>query len=193
MKLNATSQLAPLSWPELANMHPFAPAEHTAGYRRLASTLSAALAKITGFAAVSLQPNSGAAGEYAGLMAIRAYHESRGQGGRDVCLIPVSAHGTNPASAVMAGYKVVVVASDDKGNVDAADFAAKLAAHGPKLAALMITYPSTYGVFEAGAPALIAATHAAGGQVYMDGANMNAQVRARAEGAEGFSAARGLI
>ena len=179
MKLNTASDLMPLSWPQFANIHPFAPPEHTVGYRRLISTLAAALCKITGFAAMSFQPNSGAAGEYAGLMAIRGYHAARGEGNRDVCLIPVSAHGTNPASAVMAGYKVVVVASDERGNVDLADLRAKAAQHAPRLAALMVTYPSTYGVFEEGIVDVIAAVHGAGGQVYMDGANMNAQVRAR--------------
>jgi glycine dehydrogenase len=139
-------------------------------------TLSDALCRITGFAAMSVQPNSGAAGEYAGLMAIRAYHESRGQGHRNVCLIPVSAHGTNPASAVMAGYKVVVVASDEKGNVDFSDLKAKADAHKDNLAALMITYPSTYGVFEERIKDFINLVHGHGGQVYMDGANMNAQV-----------------
>ena len=150
MKLNATSEMAPVTWPELADMHPFAPANQAAGYAELVRSLSGWLASITGFAAVSLQPNSGAAGEYAGLMAIRAYLRSRGQGARDVCLIPVSAHGTNPASAVMAGMRVVVVASDDKGNVDLKDLSAKAELHKDKLAALMITYPSTYGVFEEG-------------------------------------------
>jgi glycine dehydrogenase len=176
MKLNATAELMPLSWPEFANLHPWAPAEHTEGYRRLIGTLSHALCKVTGFAAMSMQPNSGAAGEYAGLMAIRAYHEARGQGHRNVCLIPISAHGTNPASAVMAGYKVVVVNSDERGNVDLADLKAKAAAHADKLAALMVTYPSTYGVFEEGIVDIIDTVHGHGGQVYMDGANMNAQV-----------------
>lgn len=176
MKLNATSELIPITWPEFAGLHPFAPREQAAGYTEMMTSLSDALCKITGFAAMSLQPNSGAAGEYAGLMAIRAYHESRGQGHRNVCLIPISAHGTNPASAVMAGYKVVVVASDAKGNVDLADLKAKAAAHADNLAALMITYPSTYGVFEEGVKEIIDVVHGHGGQVYMDGANMNAQV-----------------
>ena len=141
MKLNAASELMPLSWPQFANIHPFAPPS----YRRLISTLAAALCKITGFAAMSFQPNSGAAGEYAGLMAIRGYHAARGEGNRDVCLIPVSAHGTDPASAVMSGYKVVVVASDERDNVDLTDLRAKAAQHAPCLTALMVTYPSTYG------------------------------------------------
>jgi glycine dehydrogenase len=176
MKLNATSEMVPVTWPAFANMHPFAPPAQTAGYAELVRTLSDWLARITGFAAVSVQPNSGAAGEYAGLMAIRAYLRSKGQTQRDVCLIPVSAHGTNPASAVMAGMRVVVVASDAKGNVDLADLTAKAEQHRDRLAALMITYPSTYGVFEEGVVAIIDKVHALGGQVYMDGANMNAQV-----------------
>ena len=176
MKLNATSEMVPVTWPAFANMHPFAPPAQAAGYAELVRTLSDWLARITGFAAVSVQPNSGAAGEYAGLMAIRAYLRSKGQTQRDVCLIPVSAHGTNPASAVMAGMRVVVVASDAKGNVDLADLTAKAEQHRDRLAALMITYPSTYGVFEEGVVAIIDKVHALGGQVYMDGANMNAQV-----------------
>jgi glycine dehydrogenase len=178
MKLNATSEMIPVTWPEFTDMHPFAPVEQTKGYLEMIDSLSTWLATITGFAAVSVQPNSGAAGEYAGLMAIRAYLQARGEGHRNVCLIPVSAHGTNPASAVMAGMRVVVVASDAEGNVDKADLLAKAEEHKASLAALMVTYPSTYGVFEEGVKDIIAAVHERGGQVYMDGANMNAQVRA---------------
>lgn len=176
MKLNATSEMIPITWSSFADMHPFSPPEQAKGYTDLITTLSNWLAKITGFAAVSVQPNSGAAGEYAGLMAIRAYLHSKGQTQRDVCLIPVSAHGTNPASAVMAGMRVVVVSSDEKGNVDLKDLTAKAEQHKDRLAALMITYPSTYGVFEEGVRDVINAVHSRGGQVYMDGANMNAQV-----------------
>jgi glycine dehydrogenase len=185
MKLNATSEMIPVTWPEFANMHPFSPADQTAGYREMIDSLSTWLAAITGFAAVSVQPNSGAAGEYAGLMAIRAYLQATGNGHRNVCLIPVSAHGTNPASAVMAGMKVVVVASDDKGNIDMADLKAKAAEHKDALAALMVTYPSTYGVFEEGIKEIIGVVHGYGGQVYMDGANMNAQVGLTSPGAIG--------
>ena len=177
MKLNATSEMIPVTWPEFTDIHPFAPAHQAKGYEAMISSLSHWLAEITGFAAVSVQPNSGAAGEYAGLMAIRAHLQAQGQGHRDVCLIPVSAHGTNPASAVMAGMKVVVVNSDAEGNVDLADLKAKAAEHSANLGALMITYPSTYGVFEEGVKDIIACVHGHGGQVYMDGANMNAQVR----------------
>jgi glycine dehydrogenase len=176
MKLNATAEMAAISWPEFANIHPFAPADQTRGYEILIDRLCEFLKSITGFAGISLQPNSGAQGEFAGLLAIRAWHESRGEGARDICLIPASAHGTNPASAHMAGYRVVVVGCDKDGNVDTADLAAKIALHDEKLAALMITYPSTHGVFEEGIRDICAAVHAAGGQVYMDGANMNAQV-----------------
>jgi glycine dehydrogenase len=176
MKLNASAEMAAITWPEFANLHPFAPADQTAGFKTLIDRLSDDLQAVTGFAGVSLQPNSGAQGEFSGLLAIRAWHEARGQGGRNICLIPASAHGTNPASAAMAGYKVVVVACDKQGNVDVADLAAKIAAHGPQLAALMITYPSTHGVFEEGIRDICRAVHEAGGQVYMDGANMNAQV-----------------
>ena len=176
MKLNATSEMLPLSWPETADLHPFAPVEQARGYQRLFATLEAWLAEITGFAAVSLQPNSGAQGEYAGLMVIRAYHRSRGEAARDICLIPTSAHGTNPASAVMAGMKVVAVACDSGGNIDVADLKAKAAQAGARLAALMVTYPSTHGVFEESIREIIAAVHAEGGQVYLDGANLNAQV-----------------
>ena len=176
MKLNAAVEMAAITWPEFANLHPFAPAEQTQGIKQLIDELAVLLCEVTGFAAVSLQPNSGAQGEYAGLLAIRAYHEARGQGHRHICLIPASAHGTNPASAVMAGYKVVVVACDRQGNVDVADLHDKIAVHGPHLAALMITYPSTHGVYETGIRDIAQAVHEAGGQVYMDGANMNAQV-----------------
>ncbi len=176
MKLNATVEMFPVSWPEFSRMHPFAPREQTAGYRELFRQLEADLAEITGFTAVSLQPNAGSQGEYAGLLVIRAYHESRGEGHRDVCLIPGSAHGTNPASAVMAGMKVVVVGTDARGNVDVADLKKKAEQHADRLAALMITYPSTHGVFEESIREICEVVHGHGGQVYMDGANMNAQV-----------------
>ncbi len=176
MKLNATSEMLPVSWPEFANLHPYAPVAQHAGYRELFDDLARWLAVITGFDAVSLQPNSGAQGEYAGLLAIRGYHAARGQGARDVCLIPTSAHGTNPASAVMAGMRVVAVACDDHGNIDLDDLRAKAEAHGQALAALMITYPSTHGVFERGVRDICAIVHEYGGQVYLDGANLNAQV-----------------
>jgi glycine dehydrogenase len=176
MKLNATSQMAPVTWPELAEVHPCAPPAQTRGYQELFADLERWLAEITGFPAVSLQPNAGSQGEYAGLLAIRAYHASRGEDGRKVCLIPVSAHGTNPASAVMAGFEVVPVACDARGNVDLADLRAKAERHHAALAALMVTYPSTHGVFEERIAEICAVVHDAGGQVYMDGANMNAQV-----------------
>lgn len=176
MKLNAASELVPITWSEFANIHPFAPENQWEGYRELIESLNGALAEITGFTAVSTQPNSGAAGEYAGLLTIRNYQRANGQGHRDVCLIPVSAHGTNPASAVMAGMKVVVVKSDDRGNVDREDLEAKVKLHADKLSAFMITYPSTFGVFEEGIKDMIELIHSHGGQVYMDGANMNAQV-----------------
>jgi glycine dehydrogenase len=176
MKLNATTEMIPVTWPEYGELHPFAPPEQAAGYRKLFTELESWLAEITGFAAVSLQPNSGAQGEYAGLLAIRGYHESRGEGHRKVCLIPVSAHGTNPASAVTAGFKVVPVACDDRGNVDLADLVRRADEHKTALGALMITYPSTHGVFEEAVPEICATVHERGGQVYMDGANMNAQV-----------------
>jgi glycine dehydrogenase len=174
MKLNAAAELAPISWPRFAAMHPFAPPEQARGYAGMLAELEAMLAEITGFAAVSMQPNSGAQGEYAGLLAIRNYHAARGQGVRDVCLIPASAHGTNPASAQMMGLRIVVVACDDHGNVDLADLERKIAEHASRIAALMITYPSTHGVFEEAIVRICAQVHAAGGQVYMDGANMNA-------------------
>jgi glycine dehydrogenase len=176
MKLNATAEMQPLSWPEVAALHPFAPLDQADGYLEMFQQLSDWLAEITGFAAVSLQPNAGSQGEYAGLLAIRRYHLERGDTGRVVCLIPTSAHGTNPASAVMAGMKVVPVACDTDGNIDVADLAAKAAAHAADLAALMVTYPSTHGVFEEGIAGICEIIHRHGGQVYMDGANMNAQV-----------------
>jgi glycine dehydrogenase len=176
MKLNAASEMYPVSWPAFSRMHPFAPASQTAGYRQICEELEASLCEITGFAAVSLQPNSGAQGEFAGLAVIRAYHQSRGEGDRDVVLIPASAHGTNPASAIMAGFRVVVVATAPNGNVDVTDLKTKAAAHGERLAGLMITYPSTHGVFEEAIKEICDVVHQHGGQVYMDGANMNAQV-----------------
>ncbi len=176
MKLNATSEMLPVTWPEFARLHPFAPPEQTAGYRLLFERLERWLAEITGFAAVSLQPNAGSQGEYAGLLTIRAYHRSRGHGRRTVCLIPSSAHGTNPASAAMAGMQVVVVACDRQGNIDLADLRQKAAEQGDRLAALMVTYPSTHGVFEEGIIEICRIVHEYGGQVYMDGANLNAQV-----------------
>ncbi|HZH03849.1 MAG TPA: aminomethyl-transferring glycine dehydrogenase, partial [Myxococcaceae bacterium] len=176
MKLNATVEMAPVTWPELARLHPFAPMEQAAGYRGLFRQLEASLAEITGFPGVSLQPNAGSQGEFAGLLVIRRYHHSRGEGHRDVCLIPSSAHGTNPASAVMVGYRVVVVACDSQGNIDLADLRARAEEHRHRLAALMVTYPSTHGVFEEGIREICQTVHAHGGQVYMDGANMNAQV-----------------
>ncbi len=176
MKLNASSEMQPISWPEFASLHPFAPREQARGYQLMIGELEQWLCAITGFDAISLQPNSGAQGEYAGLLAIRHYHAGRGEGGRDICLIPASAHGTNPASAQMAGLQVVVVDCDSSGNVDLADLKRKAAEAGARLACLMITYPSTHGVYEEGIRKICAAVHAHGGQVYMDGANMNAQV-----------------
>ena len=176
MKLNATAEMMPVSLPGFAGVHPFAPPSQTRGYLALIERLQAWLCAVTGFAAVSLQPNAGSQGEYAGLLAIRGYHAARGEGARDVCLIPSSAHGTNPASAVMAGCRVVVVGCDREGNVDLADLRAKAAQHADRLAALMVTYPSTHGVFEAEIQDICAVVHEHGGQVYMDGANMNAQV-----------------
>ena len=176
MKLNASAEMIPISWPGFADIHPFAPAEQTRGYKEMIDRLCAWLCTATGFAGVSIQPNAGSQGEYAGLLAIRAWHESRGQGQRDIVLIPSSAHGTNPASAAMAGYRVVVVGCDKDGNVDLADLAAKATRHDGKLAALMVTYPSTHGVFEAEIGKICGIVHDHGGQVYMDGANMNAQM-----------------
>jgi glycine dehydrogenase len=176
MKLNATVEMLPITWPEFANIHPFAPAEQAEGYRRLFTQLENWLAEITGLAAVSLQPNAGSQGEYSGLLVIRKFHEMRGEGNRDVCLIPQSAHGTNPASAVMAGLKVIVVDCDENGNIDVADLRKKAEQHKDKLAALMVTYPSTHGVFEEAIREIADIIHVCGGQVYLDGANMNAQV-----------------
>ncbi|KOP27714.1 glycine dehydrogenase [Hapalosiphon sp. MRB220] len=176
MKLNATSEMIPVSWAEFAKIHPFAPQSQTQGYQILFQQLEEWLAEITGFAGISLQPNAGSQGEYAGLLVIRHYHESRGEAHRNVCLIPTSAHGTNPASAVMCGMKVVAVACDRQGNIDVDDLKAKAEKHSHELAALMVTYPSTHGVFEEAIQEICAVVHTHGGQVYMDGANMNAQV-----------------
>ncbi len=176
MKLNATTQMEPVSWPEFAAMHPFAPPEQTEGYRALIAELEQMLVAITGYAAVSLQPNAGSQGELAGLLAIRGYHAARGETQRDICLIPASAHGTNAASAVMAGMKVVVVKCDDDGNVDMEDLKVKVEEHDDRLSALMITYPSTHGVYEATVTEVCDLIHAHGGQVYLDGANLNALV-----------------
>ena len=176
MKLNATSEMLPITWPEFANVHPFAPRSQVTGYIAMIDSLQDQLKAITGFDDVSMQPNSGASGEYAGLLAIRRYHESLGETERDVCLIPQSAHGTNPATAMMMGMKVVVVKTDENGNVDIEDLTAKCEEHSASLGALMITYPSTHGVFEEGIRHICDLIHKHGGQVYMDGANMNAQV-----------------
>jgi glycine dehydrogenase len=176
MKLNATAEMIPITWPEFYKIHPFAPLEQAGGYHLLFDQLERALAEITGLAAVSLQPNAGSQGEYSGLLVIRKYHERRGEGNRDICLIPQSAHGTNPASAVMAGLKVVVVDCDENGNIDVADLQRKAKQHKDALAALMVTYPSTHGVFEESIREICDIIHASGVQVYMDGANMNAQV-----------------
>ncbi len=174
MKLNATTEMMPITWRDFSHMHPFAPLDQTQGYQQLFEELEDMLCAVTGFDAISLQPNAGSQGEYAGLLVIRSYHGARGEGARDVCLIPASAHGTNPASAQMAGLKVVVVACDARGNVDVADLEAKAAEHADSLAALMITYPSTHGVFEESIRDICEIIHAHGGQVYMDGANLNA-------------------
>lgn len=176
MKLNATSEMLPVTWAEFGKIHPFAPKSQTQGYQILFQQLQEWLAEITGFAGISLQPNAGSQGEYAGLLVIRKYHESRGETHRNVCLIPTSAHGTNPASAVMCGMKVVAVACDLQGNIDLDDLKAKAEKHSNELAALMVTYPSTHGVFEEAIQEICAVVHSHGGQVYMDGANMNAQV-----------------
>ena len=176
MKLNATSEMIPVTWPEFANLHPFAPIDQAQGYAELIADLAEKLCAITGYDAMSLQPNSGAQGEYAGLLAIRAFHRSRGDRHRDVCLIPSSAHGTNPASAHMAGMEVVVVACDLEGNVALADLRKKAGEFSNRLAAIMITYPSTHGVFESAIREICAIVHAHGGQVYLDGANLNALV-----------------
>ncbi|PLQ01807.1 aminomethyl-transferring glycine dehydrogenase [Cupriavidus pauculus] len=182
MKLNATSEMIPVTWPEFSNIHPFAPLDQTVGYREMIDQLEVMLCAATGYAAVSLQPNAGSQGEYAGLLIIHAYHASRGESHRDICLIPSSAHGTNPASAQMAGMKVVVVACDDNGNVDLDDLAKKAEQHSKNLAAIMITYPSTHGVFEQGVQQICDIVHKHGGQVYVDGANMNAMVGVAAPG-----------
>ena len=176
MKLNATAEMIPVTWPEFGGIHPFAPTSQTVGYQVLFRELEAWLAEITGFAATSLQPNAGSQGEYSGLLTIRAFHEASGEEHRNVCIIPDSAHGTNPASAVMAGYKVVAVRCDKIGNIDVEHLREKAEAHRDDLAALMITYPSTHGVFEESIKEICRITHEFGGQVYMDGANMNAQV-----------------
>ncbi|WP_409523059.1 aminomethyl-transferring glycine dehydrogenase [Nitrincola sp. MINF-07-Sa-05] len=176
MKLNATAEMIPVTWPELGNMHPFAPQEQTHGYQQMIAELEQMLMAITGFDAVCMQPNSGAQGEYAGLLAIRSYHQAQGQGHRNICLIPTSAHGTNPASAALADMKVVLVSCDDKGNVEIDDLRQKAEQHKEDLSCLMITYPSTHGVFEEGIRDICEIIHTNGGQVYMDGANLNAQV-----------------
>ncbi|MCM0060501.1 MAG: aminomethyl-transferring glycine dehydrogenase [Algoriphagus sp.] len=176
MKLNATAEMIPVTWPEFSQIHPFAPIDQAEGYQELFSNLRSWLTEITGFADTSLQPNSGAQGEYAGLMVIRAYHLNRGEGHRNVALIPTSAHGTNPASAVMAGMRVVLVGCDEKGNIDVEDLKARAEEHAAELSCLMVTYPSTHGVFEEAIQEICATIHSYGGQVYMDGANMNAQV-----------------
>jgi glycine dehydrogenase len=185
MKLNSAAEMFPVTWPEFSELHPFAPADQTEGYRELFRELEAWLGEATGFAGVSLQPNAGSQGEYAGLLVIRAWHRSRGEGHRTVCLIPTSAHGTNPASAAMAAMKVVPVACDAQGNIDLEDLRKNLAVHGPNLACLMVTYPSTHGVFETSIRDICQMVHEAGGQVYMDGANMNAQVGLTSPGAIG--------
>jgi glycine dehydrogenase len=182
MKLNATSEMIPVTWPEFSNIHPFAPADQTVGYREMIDQLEAMMCAATGYAAVSLQPNAGSQGEYAGLLIIQAYHASRGEAHRNICLIPSSAHGTNPASASMVGMEVVVVACDERGNVDLEDLKAKAEKHSANLAAVMVTYPSTHGVFEEGIQALCEIVHKHGGQVYVDGANLNAMVGVAAPG-----------
>ena len=176
MKLNAASELIPISWPEFADMHPFAPQDQTNGYLKMIQELTEDLAEITGFHTVSMQPNSGATGEYAGLMVIREYHKSRNEGNRNIVLIPASAHGTNPASAAVAGMKIVVTKTDENGNIDIDDLRAKAEKHADNLSALMVTYPSTHGVYEEGIKEITSIIHENGGRVYMDGANMNAQV-----------------
>ena len=185
MKLNATSEMIPVTWPEFSSIHPFAPDDQTVGYREMISQLEAMLCAVTGYAAISLQPNAGSQGEYAGLLVIQAYHQSRGEGHRNICLIPSSAHGTNPASANMVGMKVVVTACDENGNVDLDDLKAKAELHSKNLACVMVTYPSTHGVFEEGIQELCEVIHSHGGQVYIDGANMNALVGVAAPGSFG--------
>ena len=176
MKLNATSEMIPVTWPEFANIHPFAPTQQTKGYRKLIDQLSQWLISVTGYDAVSLQPNAGSQGEFAGLLAIRNYLDNKGESARDICLIPSSAHGTNAASAVMAGMKVVVISCDEMGNVSVSDLKEKIAQYSDSLAALMVTYPSTHGVFEEAIGEICSLIHDAGGQVYVDGANLNALV-----------------
>ena len=176
MKLNAATEMMPVSWPEFTNIHPFVPNNQAEGYQHIISEMNSILSEVTGFAAVSFQPNSGAAGEYTGLMVIKTYQKSIGQEKRDICLIPASAHGTNPASAIMAGMKVIVVKTDEYGNIDINDLKEKAEANKDSLAAIMVTYPSTHGVFEESIKDVISIVHKNGGQVYMDGANMNAQV-----------------
>jgi glycine dehydrogenase len=185
MKLNGTAEMMPITWPEFADLHPFAPDNQTEGSRTLIARLATWLARLTGFAVVSLQPNAGSQGEFAGLLAIRAYHAARGEAARDIVLVPASAHGTNPASAALAGLRVAVVGCDADGNIDVADLRAKAAQHAGRLAALMVTYPSTHGVFETTIREICEIVHAQGGQVYMDGANMNAQLGLTSPGAIG--------
>jgi glycine dehydrogenase len=185
MKLNAAAEMLPVTWPEFAGLHPFAPLDQAEGSLALIRGLEEMLTRVTGFAAVSLQPNAGSQGEYAGLMAIRRYHAAQGNAGRNVCLIPSSAHGTNPASAIMAGMTVVVVGCDDNGNIDVTDLTAKAEQHADRLAALMVTYPSTHGVFEESIVDICDIVHRNGGQVYMDGANLNALVGLCSPGAFG--------
>ncbi|HBZ91731.1 MAG TPA: glycine dehydrogenase (aminomethyl-transferring), partial [Gammaproteobacteria bacterium] len=176
MKLNAASEMAPITWPEFAFIHPFAPENQRLGYQEMIQNLDDWLSEITDYAAISLQPNSGAQGEYAGLLAIQGYHQSRGEGHRTICLVPSSAHGTNPASAQMVGLDVVVVGCDPDGNIDIDDLREKVAAHGTNISCLMITYPSTHGVFEVVVQEVCELVHSVGGQIYLDGANLNAQV-----------------
>ena len=185
MKLNATAEMEPVTWPEFGNLHPFAPSSSSRGYRRLIDELEAWLVEVTGYDAISFQPNAGSQGELAGLLAIRGYHRENGDDGRNVCLIPSSAHGTNAASAVMAGMRVVVVACDEDGNVDLDDLKQKVTDHADDLAALMVTYPSTHGVYETTIGDICEMVHGAGGQVYLDGANLNALVGVAKPGAFG--------
>jgi glycine dehydrogenase len=182
MKLNATTEMEPVTWPQFADLHPYGPEDDSAGYRELIAELEAWLAEITGYDAVSVQPNAGSQGEFAGLLAIRAYHRSRGDDRRTICLIPSSAHGTNAASAVMAGFEVVVVGTNGNGNVDVADLRDKLERAGDRVGAIMLTYPSTHGVFEEALGEVCAAVHQVGGQVYVDGANLNALIGAARPG-----------
>ena len=185
MKLNAATELLPITWPAFANLHPFVPADQAQGFHDMLEVLNRDLCEITGFAKMSFQPNSGAQGEYAGLMVIRAYHQSRGDMQRNVALIPSSAHGTNPASAAMAGMHIVVVSCDEQGNIDVADLKAKAELHQNELSCLMITYPSTHGVYEESVIEITKCIHQHGGLVYMDGANMNAQVGLTSPGSIG--------